>query len=192
MHSRLLRLVETLSRPGSFIPIFLLAAGLLVAVTAVDFPGSLPALAEITDARILDLSFFYQADEVYRRLEFIGPQGRQIYLQLLWAFDVAIPVSYGVAVSTGMHLAWRDWYASHPCSRYLFLIPLLAAILDYSENIAITFLLLHYPLRYPVVADLAGYLTAAKTLTIYPAAVLALLGGLKQGFAWLLQRERRV
>lgn len=188
MRSRLSQFIQTLSGPRSLLALLALAAGLVLTVNLIDLPIGLRALARITDVPILDMSFFYQADEVYRRLALFGDPGRQLYLQILWTFDIAIPISYALALSTGIHMAWRDLYPRHPWSRYLFLIPLLAGALDYTENILITYLLLRYPERHPLVADLAGYTTAAKSLGAYSAILLALLGGIRKGFARLNQK----
>lgn len=181
MLNRLAKIVDKYSQSGTVALLFIFTLGLIFSVNVLDLPISLPALAKISGgATILDLEFYYQSHDVYQRLTQLGPEGRRLYLIILWSFDLILPAAYALALATASQMAWRHWYNRLSLLRLFVFLPLFAGGIDYMENGTISYLLLTYPEPQDTLANLAGYLTAAKTLTGRASVVVVLLGAAAQ------------
>jgi hypothetical protein len=126
------------------------------------------------DAGSPDLSFYYSAGELYDMAEAYGPEGRQAYIRARFTFDVVWPLVYGSFLVTA--LSWLCGRAFGPGSnwRLLNLLPLAAVVFDFVENAMTSLVMARYPVRTPVVAELAGVATAVKW-SMLGAAFAALL-----------------
>jgi nucleoside-diphosphate-sugar epimerase len=161
--------VSILDRRGVFGALLVLAVSAFLAENLLHFPLSVPYMKELANgAPMLDLRIGYRSEAAYHFFDVLGKTGRSAYLHLLWSIDVVLPALFGFflsgAIRRGPFRAWRS-------------IPLLGTAFDYAENIAITILLLRYPLLHPALVRIACVLTIAK-LAFYAAGGVLAAGGL--------------
>ena len=139
-----------------------IAVGAFVVENAFDFVGSVPYFRRITGGLgILDMLPLPDAERAHRALALLGPQGRHQYAVLLLTFDIAFPFTVA--------LFFRAWLPAR-----LRWLPWATLALDYAENVACGVLVATFPDEGPVVASLAGVLTAVKFLG-YASCLLALV-----------------
>jgi hypothetical protein len=100
----------------------------------------------------------------------MGTAGRDAYVHLLWTVDLILPALFG----SFLYLAIR-----RSPLRFLSWLPLLAAALDYTENISITKLLLAYPAIPPDEVHAASMFTCLK-LTAYALSVISALASIRR------------
>jgi hypothetical protein len=155
-------------RRTAFATLSALTIGAFLAENLLYFPLSVPYMKELAaGASLLDMRPGYTAVGAYRLFDVLGEAGRGAYVRLLWTVDLVLPALFGLflfsAIRRGAFRAWRS-------------IPLVAAACDYAENIALTILLLRYPVQVPAVAQLASALTVTKLL-LYGLGLLLAIGG---------------
>jgi hypothetical protein len=132
-----------------------------------------------------DTSFWYSADRLYALAEAYGEDGRSAYVLARVTFDVVWPLVYTamLVLVTGWLLR-RSFEAGHP-ARLLVLLPLAALLADYAENLCTAVVMARYPATTPVLAELAGVMTALKWTTLSAAflvvPVLAVVAFLRRG-----------
>lgn len=140
----------------------------MLAVNLLDFPSSVPRLLHYSGGLpILDTRLHYGESEVYRLLDALGPEGRASYLRFYWTLDLFMPVLFGTVLWLGI--------SRGSLSRWAW-AGIVAAGLDYAENIVAALLLIRYPQHQPMLAQLGGTITAVKW-TAYTSAVLLVIAG---------------
>jgi hypothetical protein len=158
-----------LDRPAIFLAIAVLTAGAFLAENFLSFPLSVPYMKSLAGgAPILDMRPGYTPAAVYQLFDALGAVGRSAYLKLLWSLDVLLPALFGLFLSAAMRRgALRKWSW----------VPFVGSAFDYAENIAITALLLQYPVQLPALAYVAATFTVVK-LAFYATGVALSVGGL--------------
>lgn len=147
----------------------------LIALYAIVFGMIIFTMSQLSEATsgagIIDFERGYSASRVGEILGSYGPDGFALYgrIQLL---DLINPALYSLIFASILHLMFRGGKAS-----WVVILPLIAGMLDYLENVTI-FLLIR---SFPTISD--GLVWASSTLSIakniaLPAAVLALLVGI--------------
>jgi hypothetical protein len=123
-----------------------------------------------------DTSFFYTADQLYDTCEQYGEAGRSFYIEQRFSFDLFWPLVYGAFLTTS--LAFLGQRASTKRRMRWFYLPILAVAFDYLENIMTATVMRRYPLETMILADLAGFMTSIKWITLSLSFVvfLAVLG----------------
>ncbi len=114
------------------------------------------------EAGILDLQFAFTAERANDILAHWGVAGRQLALKGL-LYDCLYPISYSLALLT---LVVRVYGVATPGSRFFIRLPLLAVILDYSENYLHWRIIQAFPAITSSNIGLASYFAAAKWLLI--------------------------
>lgn len=146
----------------------------------------LPIQAEVSSRELAgvgspDMSFIYSADDIYRWAEAYGSDGREAYVRARWSFDLVWPIVYGfflvTAISWVGRRAWRTGSRAH----LLNLLPIVAVVLDYTENILTSIVMLRYPSEAMVAAVLASAVTILKWLGVGGSFIALLVGVL----AWI-------
>lgn len=129
-----------------------------------------------TGAASPDLSLFYSPDELYQMAEDYGPEGRTNFIRVRWTFDVAWPLVYTFFLVTS--ISWLVGRVFPRTSRWQLanLAPLLAAALDFLENISNSLVMARYPLKTPVIATLAPYFTLFKWLAVGASFAVLFIG----------------
>lgn len=109
-----------------------------------------------------DTRLFYTSEDLYELAEAYGPEGRKAYVRARYTFDVAFPIVYGFfLVTTISWLASKVFEPGHKL-RSLNLVPIVAVLLDYLENLATSIVMLQYPSKTGIVAAIAPWLSMFK------------------------------
>ncbi|MBN2405487.1 MAG: hypothetical protein JXE06_07900 [Coriobacteriia bacterium] len=142
----------------------------------------LPAQAEVSEQELSglgspDTSLFYSADDIYDWAEAYGVDGRDAYVRARWTFDLAWPVAYGLFLVTAIGWTGKFVYPVGSRGRLLNLVPLVAVLLDYTENVLTSMVILAYPRESIVAATLVPSVSAVKWAFV-TGSFFALLGGL--------------
>jgi hypothetical protein len=161
---------------------FIISLALLVcalaAVNTLTFPLSVPYLLRLSGGTpMLDTRFWYDADTVHTVLAAFGAEGRHAYGLFLSTLDVLIPPAYSYVLMLALSLALKNKVAENSPWRSLNLLPLAAGLADYCENAITGTMLVSYPAKLPVLAGMAGYVTAVKFSVSVLSLFLAILVG---------------
>lgn len=155
-----------------------------VLFTYVDVPFGLRRIEKISGGvRILDLQPFYTPEMAYQFLEAYKEEGRQVYLNILTA-DLFYPLLYSSFLALAISWVFRRAFRPENPAQLLNLLPFVAAIIDYAENIGIYTLLRNYPARLTDVAQTTAHLSSIKQM-LSNTCVLALA----IGFIFYLARK---
>lgn len=188
-HGRLDRLAHWLSK----VSLWWVLAGvaLFAAFTATVLPWQASLSAAYTHGfRAPDSSFWYTADDLYASAEAWEADGRAAYVIARVTFDVVWPLVYGVFLTAS--LGWLLGRCTQTGSRWrrLALLPGLAVLLDYAENLCTATVMARYPARTPVLAELAPVFTAAKWMLLSGCFVLLLAALVAAGVSGFRSRRR--
>jgi hypothetical protein len=114
------------------------------------------------DAVILDLRMGYSVDEAYSLLEKLGDKGRGEYLRNLLSIDIILPVLYSLVYASLLLTLRNRLDPKNALYRLTVYMPFLAGTCDLLENFSIVGMILNYPARVPIVAQIANFFTLAK------------------------------
>jgi hypothetical protein len=158
-----------LSTPRVFAILLIAEVALLACENMLDFPLSVPFMRRATGQPYLDMCAFCSAAQVHGRLVDFGPLGRHLQLLLMATVDVAIPVLSFVFASVGLTVLLRGrggrWRG------FVRVLPLVAMILDFSENALIVTLVTAFPARLDRLETLTGIVTGLKFCAYLAVAV---------------------
>ena len=171
--SRLLALIDDVSTGRRAAQLFLLVMVAMLSINLLDFPGSVPYMRRVSGNTYLDMQGFYAAARAYQLLDAFGPEGRRLQLLLATTFDALFPAIAGVFGAVAITWSFRRAFGRP--SR-LAVLALVAAALDYLENLAIIVLVTEYPRRLDFVAQAAGVFTALKGVAYLATTVVLLVG----------------
>lgn len=123
-----------------------------------------------------DTSFWYTDDDLFQFAELYGEDGRAAYVRARWTFDLVYPLVYAFFLMST--LSWLYSYATAGESpwRLTNLLPLFGMFFDYLENTAATVVMLRYPERALLAANLAPILSMLKWAFVMGSFVLLILG----------------
>ncbi len=121
-----------------------------------------------------DTSLIYSGSDLYDMAESYGEAGRSAYIKLRWTFDLVWPFVY-----TLFFFLWTlklsEYIPSKRGTRYLFIVPLVAMILDFMENLGATIVMARYPLTSGLIASLTPLMTLAKWITILASSLILIV-----------------
>jgi NAD dependent epimerase/dehydratase family enzyme len=160
---------SVLDRSAVFVTLCFLAIAAFIGENWLRFPLSVPYMKSLAGgAAILDMRPGYTTGATYQLFDALGQTGRGAYLMLLWTIDLLMPALFGAFLSSVIRRG--SFRGAHS-------LPFFAVACDYGENIAITALLLSYPMHHPVAVLIAASLTVVK-LALYAGSVLFAVAGL--------------
>ena len=126
-------------------------------------------------AAILDLNFGNSAAHMNHTLAALGEAGRSAYLHIFLPIDACYAVIYAVFYACTLaffvrrlplrrKLSWAQW---------VILLPVVAAVCDWWENVAFAFMLSQFPsLAHPALVASATVATMAKFVLVYLSLLL--------------------
>ncbi len=114
-----------------------------------------------------DTSFYYSPEQLFTMAEVYGAEGRQAYVQARFSFDLVFPMVYGLFLVTT--ISWLVGNGVDLASRWrnLTLVPILGVIFDLLENTFTSLVMLGYPGRRLIAAQLASVFTLLKWIFVY-------------------------
>ncbi len=136
-----------------------------------------------------DLSFYYNADDLYRMAEAYGEEGRQSYVRARYTFDLVWPLVYTIFLITGISWVTRRAFAVGSLWLRANLVPIPGAIFDYLENVSTSVVMVRYPAQTGVLDGIATVFTMAKWVFIYLSFVLLLIGLVTGSLAWIRSKK---
>jgi tetrahydromethanopterin S-methyltransferase subunit B len=145
--------------------------------TALVLPGQASSVAANTqDAASPDTSFYYTAVDLYQMASEYGEEGREAYIQARFTFDLIWPLVYAVFLSTSISWTYRRAFALESLWQRANVVPVLAALFDYLENISTSLVMFRYPIATPVLDSSAGIITMVKWVFVVGSFALLLIG----------------
>ena len=150
----------------------IIAAAVVVAVHALDFPGSVPRFEKVSGGGVLlDAVPAFSVDEVYARLAGYGEAGRASYVFRNLTVDLLLPLSMLPFLFLVARRAGAGWSAASAFRVLLLALPFVYVVFDLAENGQVLALLRSYPDRQEAVAAVLPYVTSVKRV----ASVLAIV-----------------
>lgn len=168
----------------------LAAAALFVLFTVFVLPRQAAVSSQhLAEAGSPDMSFIYSAKQMYGWAEAYGEDGREGYVEARWTFDLVWPLTYGFFLVTAISWVGRRAYRTDSHASLLNLIPVAAVLLDYTENVLASIVMLRYPRESVLAAGLASPVTVLKWIVLVCGFVTLLVGVLV--WIWRSLRGRR-
>ena len=130
----------------------------------------------------------YDPAYLYSLLVTLGHKGRNLYLFKQIPFDMIYPFLYGFSFTLLLAYIYNLLFTKDTFIRYLCLIPFLAALFDYAENIAIANLLFTFPFFSVNIARMASTFTILKSAITVLSFVLVFAGVLSVVIKRLIER----
>lgn len=172
------------TRIGLLLTLLALTGGvylILLLVTVPQLKGFAPG-HQLADLSPTGLSH----DETVSLYEALGVEGRDYYQHIQLPLDMLYPALF--MASFGLLLAALTRYLGLPRPvRLVSLLPVLAGLSDWGENICTWLALRAYPEFSPTLPQLGSWFTLTKTVGVVLSFVLALSFGI-----WALVRRRRL
>jgi hypothetical protein len=175
LENREMKLLDCIKKLAT-LRIFLLSLILTIVVAIVMMGYVNPQILALLP--ILDSRLGYTFAEANHLFTVLGEQGRQLYTTLQ-VLDLVFPLGYGISMTLALTgIITRLFPEGHSIEKTI-LIPILAMIFDYLENITIASLIASYPNLSPLVVNIANIFTLLKWSSIILAltllAILAIL-----------------
>ncbi len=127
-------------------------------------------------AAILDLNFGNSAAHINHTLTALGEAGRSAYLHIFLPIDACYAVIYVVFYACTLaffvrRLPLQRWQLSW--ARWIVVLPVVAAVCDWWENVAFAFMLSQFPaLAHPALVASTTIATRAKFVLVYLSLLL--------------------
>jgi len=151
---------------GWLIIVFLL---LVIAINAYVVPAIYPP-------ETLDVQSSYSPERAYQLIGSYGEEGRQYYVLIELTLDIVYPLISALFFSSLMIYLFRRTFPLDSFCQKLPLLGPIVMVVDYLENTGIVVMLLSYPRRLDVLAQVANAFTVAKFALSYLELILILIG----------------
>jgi hypothetical protein len=109
----------------------------------------------------LTQTFHYSPEEAYRLLSDIGTAGRRTHL-LVFTSDVLMVLFYTAFLTGANYLTYKSWLNQPKLLSLICFLPFVLAMIQLSEVILLTVLILHYPAKFYGLARITDLLTILK------------------------------
>lgn len=171
-------------------PVVLALFGAAFLVYFVMLLVTVPTLREFSGGLdIFDLNpFAFERGEAAALLDALGAEGRSYYLWRQLPLDFLYPALMGAALSSGIIAIRRYAGWTHRFFAAFPLIPLIAAGLDYVENVHVVVLLASYP-SLPALVTSTGVIVGIVKSAFYVLGITACITSLVAGVFLHLKRR---
>ena len=140
---------------------------------------TIPEIMAITgEMKILDMMpTGYSPSYVNELLLALGENGRHLYLFHQLPLDMAYPLLFGISNTLIIIYLLKKALIFERKLFYLCLIPIIAGIMDYSENTGIIMILSHYPNNPDILSQVTSVFSVLKSMlyTFFFVELLVLL-----------------
>src|SRR5688572_23590173 len=142
---------------------FIWALVVMIAVHALEFPGSVQDFRQVTGGlELLDTKPSFDIETIRARIESYGEAGRANYRFRLFTVDVLLPFSLTAFLFLLMRHGVERVRIGGGVKRLLLGASLVYLVFDLSENASLFFLLSSLPSRYRAVETRLPYFPAVK------------------------------
>ncbi len=139
------------------------AAIVVFAVHALDFPGSVPDFVRSSGGGVLlDVKPSFSEETTYQRLSAYGVEGRKNYAFRNVTIDVLLPLAVLPALFLLMLHSTKHLPGGPVAKVFLLSLPFAYVIFDFAENGVVLALLGSFPERMHLLAEVLPYLTVIK------------------------------
>lgn len=125
---------------------------------------------------ILDLEKYYTPQYAYEILDAQGEKGRNFYKNLLIRIDFLFPLAYSICWMSILIILFKKWLPIESKWQKLSLLPIVAGLSDWIENVFILLMLKYYPERYSYLASIANIMTVMKGIFTAVSFILIVIG----------------
>lgn len=148
-----------------------------VLLWVIDFsPIGVTGLLQVTGgANILDFEAGYTVDQAYGMFEALGEAGRSFHLTKIMPLDIFFPIGLMLFLTSWLSLLLKNLTGDGSVLRFLPLVAVVNMLLDWSENIGITLMLVNYPKRLETVCRITSSVSAVKMVCVKTAVVVLLV-----------------
>ena len=133
-----------------------------------------------------DTSLMYGYEDIQYFFDTLGTDGLQVW-SMVHLLDILFPLAYSFAFLIGIAMELKIVYPQKRELRFLFVVPLIAAIADYLENLLIASQIASYPSLSPAIITIASLATMTKWIALgFAFAIVITLF-----FVWIVRRFRK-
>lgn len=126
---------------------------------------------------ILDMiSLGYKPEYVKSLLEQLGPIGRDYYLYTQLPLDMIYPLLFAVTYSLLLIYLFSKIFNHSSKIQLLALIPILAGLFDYFENLGIITMLIIFPIFSETIAEITNVFSIIKSISTTSFFMLLIFG----------------
>lgn len=135
-------------------------------------------------APVPDLHLAISEAEAHRIFGLYGEEGRRFYFRVILFADTAYPLAYTCVLALLIAYLGRRAISLQSPLRYLCLMPFVAMIADYGENIGLLTMCFHYPERWPILGMITLICNSLKWTfvgaSVFVSLILLLVLGAKR------------
>jgi len=164
----------------------LLSLIIFMLFTAVVLPGQAKNAESISgDGGTPDLSLIYSKQDLYKWAETYGDMGRKEYIRVRFTFDLIWPLVYTLFLTTAISWLYASVFPEGNYIQQLNLVPILAMLFDFFENISTSLIMSRYPEQTTVIDSLAPVFTFIKWLFVALSFVILVIGVFAASGKWI-------
>lgn len=138
--------------------------------------------------KILDMEFNYSPDRAYQILEAYGAEGRAFFVSTLAVIDTFTPILMNLFLAMTISVVFRQAFPSDSRLQKLNLLPFVAMLGDYFENLGIVLMIRAYPARVDVLVRFAAFSTNTKFVFTFASGLCILIGLV----IWFIKRRKQI
>ncbi len=113
-----------------------------------------------------DTLVLYSHKKLYQIASAYGVNGRLMYIETRIKYDVAWPIIYTLFFITSISWFGRNILSPDSKAGYANILPVFAALFDFSENISVSLVMYLFPEKEIVLSNIASYSTFLKWLFV--------------------------
>ena len=130
-------------------------------------PIGIAGLLKVSNGvNILDFETRYTADFAYSWLDSMGQAGRTFHLTRVMPLDILFPPSFMLFMFCWLSLLLQKTTKSNSKFCLIVLLPPVYMLLDWTENIGITAMLMNFPERLNKICVATGIITSVKKTVV--------------------------
>lgn len=139
---------------------------------------SIPKVMEYTNGmKILDLiPMGYNSEYAQKLFETLGKTGRNIYLWEQIPLDMIYPILFAITFSLFLALVLKKAFSQEKNLQKLCILPAIAGLFDYLENIGIIIMIQIFPTFNNGIANITNIFSVSKSLTTTISFTLIIIG----------------
>lgn len=143
-------------------------------------------MTAFSNGSLLDMEFNYSPNKAYQVLQAYGAGGRAFYASTFVIIDFFTPILMNLFLAMTISILFRQAFLPDSPLQRFNLLPLIAMIGDYLENLGIVLMIRSYPSRVIALARLAAFSTNVKFVFTIASGVCILAGVV----IWLSKRRQ--
>ena len=126
------------------------------------------------DADMPDMMFGYSYNDIIVAFDSLGTDGLNAWL-LAHSIDAIFPIGYSLSLVFGIAMLMRNTFPNRKQEKIIILLPIIAAIADFVENMLIASQAISYPLVSEPIIAIASTVTILKWLLLYFAFAIVFI-----------------